>query len=98
MSLTSTPAYIATVGEDHTIVLPEEIPVGARVVITVIPSTFEQLDDDARRGRFARTLAAIDAASRAEAAQPTISQAELDALVEQARTTSGSERNDRPSS
>ena len=98
MSLTSTPAYVATVGEDHIIVLPEEIPVGAQVIITVIPSAFEQLGDDARRARFARTLAAIDAASRSEAAQPDISEVDLDAVVEQARTTSGCESNDRPSS
>jgi hypothetical protein len=86
MSLTSTPAYVATVGEDHTIVLPEEIPVGAQVTITVIPSSVpNKHDDDARRARFEATLAAIQAASTVGATPPAISDAELDALIKKAR-------------
>ena len=86
MSLTSTPAYIATVGEDHTIVLPEEIPVGAQVTITVIPSSIPNgHDDEARRARFEATLAAIRTASTAEIIPPAFSDAELDALIKKAR-------------
>ena len=86
MSLTSTPAYVATVGEDHTIVLPEEIPVGAQVTITVIPSSVpDPHDGGTRRARFEETLAAIHAASTVETTPPAISDAELDALIKKAR-------------
>jgi hypothetical protein len=85
MSLTSTSAYVATVGEDHTIVLPEEIPVGAQVTITVIPSSVPNEHDEARRARFEETLAAIHAALTVEAPGPTISDAELDARIKKAR-------------
>ena len=85
MPLTSTPAYIATVGEDHTIVLPEDIPVGAQVTITMIPSSAPNEHDEARRARFAETLAAIHAASTTETAPPAISDSELDALIKRAR-------------
>jgi hypothetical protein len=84
MTLTSTHAYIAIVGADHTIVLPEEIPVGAQVTITVIPpGVSEQRDDEARRSRFEETLAATRAASTIESTEP--SEAELDALIKKAR-------------
>jgi hypothetical protein len=67
MTLTSTPAYIAIVGADHTIVLPEEIPVGAQVTSTVIPSgVSDQTDDETRRSHFKETLTAIKAASSAQ--------------------------------
>ena len=89
MTLTSTPAYIATVGADYTIVLPEEIPVGAQVTITVIPTNVpNQPDDEARRSRFDETLAAIRAASVADTTSPTISDAELDSLIKTARSFS----------
>ena len=83
MTLTSTPAYIAIVGADHTIVLPEEIPVGAQVTITVIPpSVSDQGADMARRSRFEETLAAIQAASTIESRE--LSEVELDALIKKA--------------
>jgi hypothetical protein len=84
MTLTSTPAYIAIVGADHTIVLPDEIPVGAQVTITVIPSgASDRTDDETRRSRFKETLTAIKAASSAESRE--LSDAELDDLIEKAR-------------
>jgi hypothetical protein len=89
MTITTTPAYIATVGDDHTVVLPEEIPVGARVTITVIPSVSDQQDGEARSARFSATLAAIQAAS-ARTTPPAISDAELDTLIKKARKTSQS--------
>jgi predicted SPOUT superfamily RNA methylase MTH1 len=90
MTITTTPAYIATVGDDHTIVLPEEIPVGARVTITVIPSVSDQQDGEARSARFSETLAAIQAAANARTTPPAISDAELDALIKKARKASQS--------
>jgi hypothetical protein len=91
MTITTTPAYIATVGDDHTIVLPEEIPVGARVTITVIPTGPNQQEDEARSARFAETLAAIQAAARARTTPPAISDAELGALIKKARKASRSQ-------
>ena len=84
MTLTTTPAYIAIVGEDHTIVLPDEIPVGAQVTITVIPSGMpDQKEEEARHSRFEVTLNAIKAAPTATAKE--LSDAELDALIKKAR-------------
>jgi hypothetical protein len=84
MTLTTTPAYIAIVGADHTIVLPDEIPVGAQVTITVIPTgATEQQNDELRRLRFGETLTAIKAASTARSKE--LSDAELDDLIEKAR-------------
>jgi hypothetical protein len=87
MPLTSTPAYIATVGEDRTIVLPAEIPIGAQVIITVVPAVQNQSDDQAYSTPFATTLAAIRAAANMPT-PPAISDAELDALIKKARRAS----------
>jgi hypothetical protein len=88
MALTTIPAYVVTVGADHTIVLPEEIPVGAQVTITVISPLPDHQDEAARASRFAETLTAIQAASRARVTPPAISDAELDALIKKARKSS----------
>ncbi len=86
MTLTSTPAYIAVVGEDHIIVLPKEIRIGAKVTITVVPPTeLSQQDDEGRQERFAKTLAASHEASAARITAPPISDAELDDLIKKAR-------------
>lgn len=86
MALASIAAYIAVVGEDHTIVLPEEIPVGTHVAITVLPTGIPAPDDEARRKRFNETLATISKAIAASDTLPDLSDAELEALVRKART------------
>jgi len=63
MALETIPAYITKVGSDHTIVLPNEMPVGAMVAVIVVPTDVAAADVAARRARFAETLAAIRAAS-----------------------------------
>lgn len=88
MPLTTIPAYITIVGPDHTIVLPEEIPIGAQVTITVLPPTSSLQNDESRSTRFAETLAAIQTASSARISPPAISDAELDALIKEARKAS----------
>ena len=89
MPLTSTPAYVVTVGADHTIILPEEIPVGSQVTITVIPSgASSQPDDAVRQAHFGEMLAAIQSALAAETESDTISDADLDALIKKARKAS----------
>jgi len=84
MALETTSAYITTVGSDHTIVLPAEMPVGATVAVIVVPTSTTSVDDAARRARFAETLSAIRAASARET-PPAISDDDLDALIEKAR-------------
>jgi len=89
MPLTSTPAYIVTVSADHTVVLPEEIPVGSQVTITVIPSgARDQQDDAARHARFGETLAALQSALTIETTPATVSDADLDKLIKKARKAS----------
>jgi len=84
MALETIPAYITKVGSDHTIVLPDEMPVGATVAVIVVPADITAADDAARRARFAETLTAIRDAS-AGGSRPAISDGELDALIEKAR-------------
>ena len=83
MSIEMTPTLIATIRPDHTVALPAEMPVGAKVMIIVMPDEAARSGEAARRERFARTLNAIRAAAQMPQAQ--ITDAELDALVDQAR-------------
>ncbi len=64
MAVELTPTYIATVRPDHTIVLPEEMPVGAMVMVIVVPPKTAPENDPARKARFDATLAAIKEAMR----------------------------------
>jgi len=88
MTLEVTSAYITRVGSDHTIVLPDEMPIGATVAVVVVQPRTTPLDDAERHIRFAETLSAIRAASAHEAARPTISDSDLDRLIGKARKTS----------
>jgi hypothetical protein len=87
MAVELTQAHIAHIQPDHTIVLPEEMPVGATVAVIVLPVPVAPPDEEAaRRARFEATLAAIRAAM-SESAAPPPSEAELEALIEKARHT-----------
>jgi hypothetical protein len=88
MPLTATPDYIVTVSADHTIVLPDEIPVGSQVTITVIPSSTMQQENAERKARFGETIAAIQSALAHGSALATISDADLDTLIKKARKAS----------
>jgi hypothetical protein len=83
MAIELTQAHIAHIQPDHTIVLPEEMPVGATVAVIVLP---QPNGEAARRARFEATLAAIRAAM-SEGTPPLPSEAELEALIEKARHT-----------
>ena len=88
MAIELTQAHIAHIRPDHTIVLPEEMPVGATVVVIVLPTPAPSLDEEAaRRARFGATLAAIRAAM-SQGTPPLPPEAELDALIEKARHAS----------
>ncbi len=83
MSVEMTPTHIATIRPDHTVTLPAEMPVGAKVMIIVMPDEAARSGEDARRERFARTLNAIRAAMQVPLAQVT--DAEIESLVDKAR-------------
>lgn len=82
MTLKTTSAYITTVGPDHTIVLPDDIAVGATVAVVLMPLSAET----ERQARFAATLAAVRAA--AGQATPPVTDEELKVLVKKARQAS----------
>ena len=86
MELETIPAYITVVNPDRTIVLPDDMPIGARVAVVIVPSDLSLPDNDAaRHERFAKTLAAIKAAMESAEPSPTISDDDLDELIEAAR-------------
>jgi hypothetical protein len=81
MAVELTQAYIATIQPDHTVAVPEEMPIGASVAVIVLPS--QPADDAARRARFTATLAAIQSAMSTPV--PPLTDSELNALLEKAR-------------
>lgn len=83
------PATIyATVEPDHTIKVPADLPVGARVMVVSVPSLVDMKDDVARRERFAATRAAI-ARAMVEGFPKTIpTNEEIETLVKSARRSS----------
>lgn len=85
MALKPTPPHVTTIGTDHTIVLPHDIPEGATVAVIVLPTTIKIPDETDRQERFAETFTAIRNAMAHEAEQPPLSDAELNALIEKAR-------------
>lgn len=82
-----TPAYISTVRSDHTIILPNDIPIGAKVAVVLVGPDNEQIMDQARYARFQKVLDAIKAAVDSGSEPPAISDVEIDARIERARHT-----------
>ncbi len=85
MALQTTPAYITIVNPNRTIELPSDMPIGTTVAVIVMPSEETEREEEARHARFAAPLAAIRAASEDETWQNTLSDTEIEALVEKAR-------------
>lgn len=84
MSISTTPAYIGTVGEGHVVSVPSEVPVGSKVAILLLPETVEE-QEAGRKERFASVLSAIGSAIAAGYTTPAVSDDELDALIRRAR-------------
>jgi hypothetical protein len=82
MLLEKTDAYITTIGDDHQIKLPGNMPVGAKVAVILVPS--DTPDEASRQARFRATLNAIRAASQLESPSP-ISDDDLNVLIRKAR-------------
>ena len=79
-------AYIATVERDHTIHLPEAIPVGSKVAVLLLPAAAALSDpNNDRRARFEQVLAAVRTAIAEGFSPPAISDTELNARIRRAR-------------
>jgi hypothetical protein len=75
--LARTDTYISTVDKSRTILLPDTVPVGARVAVVLLPSVETPPDADAERtARFTAVMKAIAAAQVAGFTPPEISNAE----------------------
>jgi hypothetical protein len=83
MAIEMTPTHIATIQPNHTITLPTEMPVGAKVIVIVMPDESAKMDEATRQERFAKTLDAIRFAMKIPL--PKITDAELNTLVDKAR-------------
>ncbi|MCB0105642.1 MAG: hypothetical protein KDE53_07030 [Caldilineaceae bacterium] len=81
----TTPAYIFTVRSDHTVVLPNDVPIGAKVAVVLVGPDDEKIVDKMRHARFQKVLDAIKAAVDSGYEPPAISDAEIDARIERAR-------------
>jgi hypothetical protein len=85
MSLERTAAFVTTVTPDHTIHLPEDLPVGAMIAVVLLPFDTASADVEARRARFARARAALRRAAVWAEDQPAVDDATLDALIDRNR-------------
>ncbi|MFZ4655472.1 MAG: hypothetical protein ACOYNY_00570 [Caldilineaceae bacterium] len=81
----TTAAYISTVRPDHTVVLPSNVPIGAKVAIVIMSPDESNITEKARHARFQKMLDAIKAATAAGFTPPALSDAEIDARIERAR-------------
>jgi len=83
--MTTTSAYVSTVSADRTIVLPESVPVGAKVAVVLLPVD-ETLDkSETRSARFQIVMDAIRAAMDSHFAAREVTDAELKQLIGEAR-------------
>jgi hypothetical protein len=82
MPATVTPAYITTIRPDRTIVVPDEMAIGATVAVVILPAMSEPNNPE-RKERFEATLRAINNASTVENA-PRISDEQLNKLIKEA--------------
>lgn len=85
MDLATTAAFVSTVDTSRTIVLPDDIPIGATVAVVLMPSEAAANVALTRRARFEQVMAAIRAAMSEGFSAPDISDTELDARIERAR-------------
>lgn len=82
--MTTTNAFISTVNTDRTIVLPDSIPIGAKVAVLILPIE-DDSTEEARNRRFEQTLSVIQRAISDGYTSPDISKQELKARIRRAR-------------
>lgn len=83
--MTPTAAYVSTVKANHTIELPKSIPIGAKVVVTLLPTEETEAETALRNLRFQKVMDAIRAAINSNYTTPKISDHELNQLIREAR-------------
>jgi len=81
----TTATYISTIKADHTVELPDSMPVGAQVAVTLLPTRESQEENVARNLRFQKVMEAIRAAINSNYTTPEISDQELNQLIREAR-------------
>ena len=77
--------WLATVDADHKIEAPDELKVGARVIMRPAPDFEALLADPERQQRFAATREAIQEAINDERYNSSLTNEEIVALVKKAR-------------
>ena len=83
--MTTTSAYVSTVGADRTIVLPESVPVGAKVAVVLLPADEKVDESETRSARFQIVMDAIQAAMDSHFATREVTEPELKQLIGEAR-------------
>ena len=83
--MTTTSAYVSTVGSDRTIVLPESVPVGAKVAVVLLPTEEAGAESQSRSARFQIVMDAIRAAMESNYATREVTDVELDQMIVEAR-------------
>ena len=85
MTFTEQSLFVTTVGDDHTIVLPDSVPSGAKIGIVILSDTPKLTLT--RKERFKAALAEIERALIRSQTEPIIlpSSSEFNALIERAR-------------
>ena len=81
----TTATYISTIKANHTVELPESMPVGAQVAVTLLPTKESHEENAARDLRFQKVMEAIRAAINSNYTTPEIPDQELNQLIRDAR-------------
>jgi hypothetical protein len=85
--MTNTTTFTSTIGPNHTIVLPTNLPVGSKVTITVSLTQEGSDQEDIRRKHFESVMEAIRVAIAGGFKSPLISNTELKALIKRAQAS-----------
>ena len=83
--MTTISAYVSIVKGNRTIELPQNIPIGAKVAVIVLPSEDIKEESVIRTMRFQMVMDAIRAAISSNFESPEISDQELNDLIHEAR-------------
>lgn len=83
--LATTTTYVSVVDKSRTIILPDSVPIGAKVAVVLLPGEEETELRSTRAARFATVMAAIGSAIADDFTPAEISDAELDARIDRAR-------------
>ncbi|MEZ4659929.1 MAG: hypothetical protein R2911_20430 [Caldilineaceae bacterium] len=83
--MTTTSAFFSTVEANRTIVLPNSIPIGAKVAVILLPTESDNDENVMRAARFQQVMNAIRNAINSNFMAPDISDQDLNQLIDEAR-------------